>query len=77
MNDFKGINGKVSFIEDPYQAAEGCHALAILTEWDAYRDLDYEEIYRSMSKPAFIFDGRNIFDHNRLFAIGFDLYSLD
>jgi len=74
--DLKNIDGKVSFIEDPYDAAAGCHAIALVTEWDLYKNLDFEKIYRSMIKPAFIFDGRNILDHNRLFEIGFNIYPI-
>ena len=75
-NDLKGFNAKVSFTEDPYEAADGSHAIAIMTEWDIYRNLDFEKIYRSMEKPAFIFDGRNILDHKRLFQIGFNVFPL-
>lgn len=74
--DLKNIDGKVSFIEDPYDAAAGCHAIALVTEWDLYKNLDFEKIYRSMIKPAFIFDGRNILDHNRLFKMGFNVYPI-
>lgn len=72
--DLRGAKGKVSFVDDPYEAAEGCHALALMTEWDLYRGLDYERIYASMAKPAFLFDGRNILDHVRLHAAGFNVY---
>lgn len=74
--DLKNIDEKVSFIEDPYDAAAGCHAIALVTEWDLYKNLDFEKIYRSMIKPAFIFDGRNILDHNRLFKMGFNVYPI-
>ncbi len=74
--DLKGIDQNVEYIEDPYIAAEDCDAIAVLTEWDLYRRLDYERIYRSMRKPAFIFDGRNILDHRRLFEIGFNVYPI-
>lgn len=74
--DLEGINGKVSFVEDPYEAADGCDAIAVVTEWDTYRDLDYEKLYRSMVKPAFIFDGRNILDHKELFEIGFNVFPI-
>ena len=74
--DLEGINGKVRFVEDPYGAAAGCDAIAVVTEWDIYRDLDYEKIYHSMVKPPFIFDGRNILDHKRLFEIGFNVFSI-
>jgi len=72
--DMTGMEGKVSFVEDPYKAAEGCHAIAILTEWDVYRNLDFQKIYDTMTKPASIFDGRNIIDHKRCFDIGFNVY---
>ncbi len=74
--DFQGIGGRVSFVPDPYEAASGCQALAVMTEWGIYRELDFERLYRSMVKPAFIFDGRNILDHKRLFEIGFNVYPL-
>ncbi len=74
--DLKNIDGTVSFIEDPYDAAAGCHAIALVTEWDLYKKLDFEKIYRSMIKPAFIFDGRNILDHNKLFEMGFNVYPI-
>jgi UDPglucose 6-dehydrogenase len=68
--------GSVELQEDPYVAARGAHALAVLTEWDAYSKLDYREIYRSMEKPAFVFDGRNVLDHAALHAIGFNVFPL-
>ncbi|MDI6776537.1 MAG: UDP binding domain-containing protein [Syntrophales bacterium] len=74
--DLEEIAGKVSYIEDPHEAARGCHAIAALTEWDIYRDLDFQKIYDNMAKPAFIFDGRNILDHKRLFEIGFNVYPI-
>jgi len=74
--DLKGIPGKVSYEEDPYAAASGCDAVAVMTEWDVYRELDYGTIFRSMSKPAYIFDGRNILDHKRLHEIGFNVFPI-
>jgi UDPglucose 6-dehydrogenase len=74
--DLKGIDGKISYIEEPYQAASGCHAIAVMTEWDVYRNLDFEEIYGSMIKPAFIFDGRNILNHGKLFKMGFNVFPI-
>ena len=74
--DLGGINGNVTFLEDPYEAASGSHAVAIVTEWDVYKTLDYEKIFNSMKKPAFIFDGRNIVDHEALFKIGFNVYAI-
>ena len=42
------------------------HAVVICTEWDEFVTLDYEKIYKNMAKPAFIFDGRKILDHENL-----------
>jgi UDPglucose 6-dehydrogenase len=66
----------VDFVENPYEAAKGAHAIAIMTEWDTYRSLEWEKIFDSMEKPAFIFDGRNLLEHERLFKIGFNVYPL-
>jgi UDPglucose 6-dehydrogenase len=68
--------GDFDFHEDPYAAAEGAHAVLILTEWASFKDLDYKRIFDSMEKPAFIFDGRNILPHGELFDIGFNVFPL-
>jgi len=73
-SDLAGVKGSIKYVEDPYRAASGCHAIAILTDWDLYRKLDFRKIYKSMVKPAFLFDGRNIIDHKKCFAIGFNVY---
>ncbi len=74
--DLKSISQQVDFIEDPYEAASGSHAIAVMTEWRQFQELDYERIYNSMVKPAFIFDGRNILNHDRLYEIGFNVYPI-
>lgn len=68
----KNDNLKQLLIEnDPYKAASGAHAIAILTEWDEFKNYDWKKIYALMQKPAFIFDGRNILDKSLLQKIGF------
>ncbi|RLB21240.1 MAG: nucleotide sugar dehydrogenase [Deltaproteobacteria bacterium] len=74
--DLNGINGTVSYSEDPYEAADGCDAIAVVTEWEVYKDLDFKKIFQSMVKPAFIFDGRNILNHKQLFDIGFNVFPI-
>jgi len=74
--DLAEYGERVRFVRDPYEAARGAHAVAITTEWDLYRGLSWEDIYASMQKPAFVFDGRNILDAGRLHAIGFNVYPL-
>lgn len=75
-HDTRSLEGDIQFINDPYEAATGCHAIAIMTEWDIYRSLDYSKIFDSMQQPAFIFDGRNIVDHQKLFEIGFNVFPI-
>ena len=64
----------VDFESDPYAAAEGADALLLLTAWEEFRDLDYTHIFERMRKPAFIFDGRNLLDHEKLYDIGFNVF---
>lgn len=66
----------ISIADDPYAAAEGAHAIAILTEWNEFKSLDWQRIYDGMAKPAFVFDGRNILDHQALTRIGFDVSAI-
>jgi len=67
---------RVTFEPDPYAAAAGAYAIALLTEWSYFAELDYQAIYKSMVKPAFVFDGRNILDHRSLFKMGFNVYAI-
>ncbi len=72
--DLGGAAEGVRFENDPYQAAEGAEAIAVLTGWPEFVALDYKRLYDVMTKPAFLFDGRNLLDHKRLHAIGFEVY---
>ncbi|HPC01740.1 MAG TPA: nucleotide sugar dehydrogenase [Syntrophales bacterium] len=74
--DLAGVGGSVQFVEDPYEAAVGAHAVCVMTEWELYRRLDYGRIWEEMVKPAFLFDGRNILDHRRCFEMGFNVYAI-
>jgi UDPglucose 6-dehydrogenase len=74
--DLGELANRVTFEIDPYIASKNAHAIAILTEWPQYVELDYERIYNSMVKPAFLFDGRNLLDHKKLYEIGFNVYPI-
>jgi len=74
--DLAGLDGLITYEIDPYEAAADAHAIAVMTEWQLYRDLDYRRIFHSMEQPAFIFDGRNILDHQALFEIGFNVFAI-
>ena len=67
-----GLNEEMVNVEkDPYMAINNSHAIAILTEWDEFKDYDWNKIFQKMNKPAFIFDGRNLLDKEILENIGF------
>jgi len=74
--DLGKLASRVTFEADPYEAAKGAHAVAVLTEWPQFAALDYERIYQGMVHPAFIFDGRNILPHKALHAMGFHVYPI-
>ena len=73
---FKGLEEAITTAQDPMEAVDGAHAIAVLTEWDEFKTYDYQAIYDRMSKPAFIFDGRNLLDHDALRNIGFEVYAI-
>jgi len=60
-------------VDDPMEAVKDAHAIAVMTEWDEFKSYDYNKIFDLMMKPAFIFDGRNILEHNKLREIGFEV----
>ncbi len=70
------LASRVTIEPDPYTAADDAHALAVLTEWDGYRDLDFGRIYSSMQKPACVFDGRNLLDQAVLRRFGFEVHGI-
>ncbi|WP_339921745.1 UDP-glucose 6-dehydrogenase [uncultured Flavobacterium sp.] len=66
----QNANSIMSF-ENPYEACKNAHAIAVLTEWDEFVQYDWQKIYDSMQKPAFVFDGRNILNRPVLEKMGF------
>lgn len=84
LEDLSGLRTRVEeknrellkFENDPYEAVKEAHAVAILTEWDEFKTYDWQKIYTSMKKPAFVFDGRNILDHVALREIGFEVWGI-
>lgn len=77
--DVLGANGsdaRLSIAASAYEAVEGAHAVAIVTEWDEFKSLDFQRIYNSMTKPAVLFDGRNILDLAKLTELGFRAYGI-
>ena len=69
-------NKALTSVEDPYEACKDSHAIAVITEWDEFKSYDWQSIFKSVVKPAKIFDGRNILDGEQLKDLGFDVYSI-
>lgn len=70
------LYNNVTVASSAEDAADGAHAIAVMTEWDEFGDQNFESIYKSMMKPAFVFDGRNILDTQKLSNIGFEIESI-
>jgi len=66
----------VKVVNDPYEACNQAHAVAVLTEWDEFKTYEWQKIYDNMYKPAFVFDGRNILDKKELAEKGFVVYNI-
>lgn len=66
----------VTVCADAYAATNGAHAVLVLTEWDEFKDLDFQKIYQQMRLPAFLFDGRNLLDLEALRNIGFQAHGI-
>jgi UDPglucose 6-dehydrogenase len=69
-------DARLTIATSAYEAAAGAHAIAVVTEWDDFKSLDYKKILDSMTKPAFVFDGRNILDLAALKVLGFRTYGI-
>lgn len=66
----------VSLAKDVYEATSQAHAIAVVTEWDEFKTIDFKKVNDQMVKPSFVFDGRNILDHKALRAMGFVVYAI-
>ncbi len=60
----------VQLVEDPYELAEGCDALVVITEWNEFKNLDMERIKATMRGNAMV-DGRNLYDAAQMSQLGF------
>ena len=72
----KIINSQIKIHEDLYDTVVDSHSVVILTEWDDFKELNWNRIYKSMIKPAFVFDGRRIVDEIKLKKIGFNVFKI-
>ena len=75
MENARQIMPNIDYCESAYETAEGADAVVVITEWREFRLLDMERLKSVMKSPV-IFDGRNIYDHDRTKAGGFEYFSV-
>ena len=66
----------LTVVKNPMKAAKDAHAIAILTEWDEFKDYNWDALYEDMLKPAFLFDGRRMLDKIEMESKGFQYYKI-
>lgn len=66
----------VKVVDNPYEALDGAHAAAVLTEWDEFKGYDWAKIKEGMKRPSFVFDGRKLLDRKELNRLGFAYYAI-
>jgi UDPglucose 6-dehydrogenase len=71
----KVFGSRVKFCETSYDAVQGADALLIVTEWNEFRQADYEQVKDALKTPM-IFDGRNILDPTQIRRMGFTYYGV-
>ena len=74
-NDTKNMKF-ISVYNNPLDCLVNTNIIAILTEWDEFKDYDWKKIYDKMSKPTYVFDGRNILNKSKLESLGFNYIGL-
>ncbi len=72
----RGIFGnKITYCDKSYDALSGADALAVVTEWNEFREPDFAKM-RSLMKAPVVFDGRNIYSPEQMRALGFTYFSI-
>lgn len=66
----------VTVVNDPMEACKDAHAIAVLTEWDEFKELEWKKVYETMLKPAFLFDGRRLLERQTKEDMGFEFYAI-
>jgi len=75
MEKARAIFPDVDYVENPYDAADGASAMILVTEWREFLSLDMERMKKIMKSPV-IFDGRNIYDMEKLKGLGFEYHGM-
>jgi len=70
MENASAMMKNIVLCDNPYQVAEGADAIILATEWNEFRQIDFERLHKAMRQPI-IMDGRNLWDPNQLKEMGF------
>jgi len=71
----KTLPASVIYCESPYEAAGGADAVALVTEWNEFKFLNLERLRGVMRRPV-VFDGRNVWEPERMRRLGFEYHSI-
>jgi UDPglucose 6-dehydrogenase len=74
-NARKVLPAGVTYCESPYEAASGADAVALVTEWNEFKFLNLERLRAALRRPL-IFDGRNLWEPERMRRLGFEYHSI-
>ena len=69
------FDGRIALCDKSYDALAGADALAIVTEWNEFREPDFGKM-RSLMRAPVVFDGRNIYSPEHMRALGFTYFSI-
>jgi UDPglucose 6-dehydrogenase len=76
LTPLESIQQQVTICSSASEACKGAEAIVIATEWREFREINWEEVYHNMTKPAFLFDGRLLLDAEKLTKIGFKVATI-
>ena len=69
------FGGRIALCEKSYDALAGADALAVVTEWNEFREPDFVKM-RSLMRSPIVFDGRNVYNPEQMRALGFTYFSI-
>jgi len=70
MENAKKILSNIEFCKDAYEALQGADAMVVVTDWNEFKEMDFDRIKKLLKKPIVI-DGRNIYNNKNLKELGF------
>lgn len=69
------VSGKLKFVENPYEALNGADAMILVTEWQEFREPDFDRM-KSLMRGRVIFDGRNLYNPRKVKTMGFQYFGI-